>query len=54
MVLGTIVTATGNTITIDGSGIGTLTIGTDNGSIVVNTSTTISGMVEMVLQQDKP
>ena len=39
---GTTVTATGNTITIDGSGIGTLTIGTDNGSIVVNTSTTIS------------
>ena len=39
---GTTVTATGNTSTIDGSGIGTLTIGTDNGSIVVNTSTTIS------------
>ena len=33
---------TSNTVTIDGSAIGILTIGTDNGSIVVDTSTTIS------------
>lgn len=39
---GTTITATNNTVTIDGSAIGTLTIGTDNGSIIVNTSTTIS------------
>jgi len=39
---GTTLTATGNTITISGSAIGTLTIGTDNGSIIVNSSTTIS------------
>ena len=39
---GTTITATSNTVTIDGSAIGTLTIGTDNGSIIVNTSTTIS------------
>lgn len=40
--LGTTLTATGDTITIDGSAISTLTIGTDNGSIIVNTSSTIS------------
>ena len=39
---GTTLTATGNSITIDGSAIGTLTIGTDNGSIVINSSTSIS------------
>jgi len=39
---GTTLSASGDTITIDGSAIGTLTIGTDNGSVIVNTSTTIS------------
>ena len=33
---------TNNTITIDGSAIKQLTLGTDNGSIIVTTSTTLS------------
>tara|TARA_B100001057_G_scaffold424263_1_gene446912 strand:- start:7248 stop:7925 length:678 start_codon:yes stop_codon:yes gene_type:complete len=39
---GTTLTSTNNTITIDGSAISQLTIGTDNGSIIVTTSTTLS------------
>ena len=39
---GTTITSTNNTITIDGSAIKQLTLGTDNGSIIVTASQTIS------------
>ena len=39
---GTTITSTDNSITIDGSAISQLTLGTDNGSIIVTTSSTIS------------
>ena len=39
---GTTLTSTGNTITIDGSAISQLTLGTDNGSIVITASKSIS------------
>ena len=39
---GMTLTSTNNTITIDGSAIKQLTLGTDNGSIIVTTSTTVS------------
>ena len=38
----TLTLPTNNTITIDGSAIKQLTLGTDNGSIIVTTSTTLS------------